>query len=59
MAVAYVHKRGRDFTGSTADALKIPGTRLIAQHAMVASPNVSPYFFQKVEFRRNLFRVRH
>jgi Tol biopolymer transport system component len=40
------------------DALKLPGARLIAQRAVIASPNLSKYLFVKTELRRNLFRIR-
>jgi len=43
---------------SLADALKLPGARLIPLPAVIASPSVSTYLFLKTELRRNLFRIR-
>ena len=43
--------------GSPADAVKLPGARLIEQQLAAPGPDASTYVFQKIEVRRNPFRI--
>jgi hypothetical protein len=42
---------------SPADAVNVPGARLIEQSAASPGPGASTYVFTKAEIRRNLFRL--